>query len=352
MKRILKVFASAAEVDALKVGRVVERYDAFTLLEVEEDQAAAVARQLPVEDISDHYDLHVDGHPVAFDGGDGEKEKLSSKPHHYLVQFIGPIKPDWLKEVKRAGGEPRAPQGAFSYVVRALPRDVEKLQASGHVRFVGHLPFKARLAVQPRRPARGRGAKNELAAAPRSLFLPNTYLVEFFDPEDAKKGKNGLKKAGAKVLHVEGNVAVVECAGGEGAQPSTLEAISRVHGVRWVRERAAKRPSNDVAASLMGAVNTILAGKTSLTGSGETVAVCDTGLDTGDPNTIHPDFKGRIRFIKSYPMTADLNGYVENPGGNDGPADLDSGHGTHVAGSVLGTGAASKELGEGNQVIR
>ncbi len=81
-----------------------------------------------------------------------------------------------------------------------------------------------------------------------------------------------------------------------------------------------------------------------LSGNGETIGICDTGLDTGNPNSIHPDFAGRIASIKSYPMTTDLAPYVTNPGGNDGPADLDSGHGTHTSGSILGSGAASAEI--------
>jgi subtilisin family serine protease len=48
-----------------------------------------------------------------------------------------------------------------------------------------------------------------------------------------------------------------------------------------------------------------------------------------------------VAWIKSYPITPEFKDYISNPGGNDGPADLDSGHGTHVAGSVLGNGAAS-----------
>jgi serine protease AprX len=86
-----------------------------------------------------------------------------------------------------------------------------------------------------------------------------------------------------------------------------------------------------------------------LAGQGEIIAVCDTGLDTGEPDTIHPDFAGRIAAIKSYPITPDWNSVIMNPGGDDGPSDLDSGHGTHVSGSVLGDGAASAD---GPAVIR
>jgi serine protease AprX len=67
------------------------------------------------------------------------------------------------------------------------------------------------------------------------------------------------------------------------------------------------------------------------------------------PGTIHPDFAGRIAAIKSYPITPDWNSVIMNPGGDDGPSDLDSGHGTHVSGSVLGNGAASAE---GPAVVR
>src|SRR5581483_5490107 len=35
---------------------------------------------------------------------------------------------------------------------------------------------------------------------------------------------------------------------------------------------------------------------------------------------------------------------INNPGADDGPADVDSGHGTHVAGSVLGNGSSSAGL--------
>jgi len=72
-----------------------------------------------------------------------------------------------------------------------------------------------------------------------------------------------------------------------------------------------------------------------LTGEGEIVAVCDTGLDLGQDNeTLHTDFKqldgvatGRIK--NSYAL------------GRPGLWDDPSGHGTHVAGIAVGTGRAA-----------
>ena len=78
-----------------------------------------------------------------------------------------------------------------------------------------------------------------------------------------------------------------------------------------------------------------------LSGRGEIVGVADSGLDTGNPDTIHPDFSGRIAAIQSWPVASDWSSVVTNVGGDDGPADTRSGHGTHVAGSICGNGTAS-----------
>ena len=87
-----------------------------------------------------------------------------------------------------------------------------------------------------------------------------------------------------------------------------------------------------------------LNGSPALDGSGEIVGICDTGLDVGSTSPAHPDFAGRVKWVKSYPITPDFAPYINNPGADDGAADLDSGHGTHVAGSAVGDGAASAAL--------
>ncbi|TDU73476.1 S8 family serine peptidase [Streptomyces sp. KS 21] len=81
---------------------------------------------------------------------------------------------------------------------------------------------------------------------------------------------------------------------------------------------------NDLAVRLMGIVPDG-AGSSGVpfTGKGQIVGVADTGLDQ-----THPDFQGRIVGVVA----------LGRPGDSDDP----DGHGTHVAGSVLGDGSASQ----------
>ena len=63
--------------------------------------------------------------------------------------------------------------------------------------------------------------------------------------------------------------------------------------------------------------------------AGVTVCVADTGLDTGDTNTMHPDLRGRVTGFQYYGSTL--------TDGSDG-----YGHGTHCAGIVAGNAATGE----------
>ena len=90
---------------------------------------------------------------------------------------------------------------------------------------------------------------------------------------------------------------------------------------------------------------------TGLTGAGVQVTVADSGLDSGiNDGSMHPDFQGRIVAIESYsiPQYYMDSGYLSPSASlDDGAADVSdcftcaNGHGTHVAGSVLGDGTSS-----------
>ena len=111
--------------------------------------------------------------------------------------------------------------------------------------------------------------------------------------------------------------------------------IAKRGDVAFVEPYAPAKPLNDVAKSapLANLEDLQLAG---YTGKGQMVCIQDSGLDNGDLENIHPDFKNKKVIGRCTTQVA------AERGSYDDWRDLDGyGHGTHVSGSAVGTGAAS-----------
>ncbi|RYF97296.1 MAG: serine protease, partial [Chitinophagaceae bacterium] len=360
----IKIFASGEEQDAVQKNyKVIEKYDSFLLAEVTPSELEKIQAEYLTEDISDQFKIDIGVSSIDTDTPritsrgltkphpayrTTKEKKLEKGKHHFLVQFIGPIKKAWLDKVKKLGAELRAPYADFTYVIRTTSKIITTIAELPVVQWTGHLPFEARIETGLQ--ARTLGATvRGMKPLPRTRLLEGVYTVEFFGEDDASKAVSAVKKLGFRIVANESaaKLLIVETKENEAKQIAQIRDLSMVHGVRKIRERAINRPSNDVAAGIMGtaaSLSTKGARSLGLSGKGEIIAVCDTGLDTGDASNINPDFAGRITAIKSYPISSDFDAYVNNPGGDDGAADYDSGHGTHVTGSVLGSGANSEGL--------
>ncbi|MCK4726551.1 MAG: S8 family serine peptidase, partial [Anaerolineales bacterium] len=108
-----------------------------------------------------------------------------------------------------------------------------------------------------------------------------------------------------------------------------LDALAALDGVLWVEPDIEMHLSNDVATGDI--LHTDLISDTlGLTGDGQVIGVADTGLDSGDYGTLHPDIQGRVlnAYCRGRPDPCDWSDYVT--------------HGTHVVGSILGDGTVSK----------
>jgi len=358
MDRTVKIFCSGDEQDACcRSHPVIERYDGFVLARFPARTVRRLSAKYLVEDITDHYPIRIGDRTIdtsrprrdrtgrlhAHPAYRGE-QRLPAGRHHYLVEFIGPIKARWLKDVRQAGGESRAHYQNFSYVVRGDGPALQRVARLPSVHWVGHLPYWARIATTLRERLRQVAAR---PALPRTRLLRDAYSLEFFGPRDLVKAVARIRRLGAKILgkHPRAKLLTVEAQGSESGRRRLMRSLSAIHGVRSIRERALKRTSNDVATEIMATVRSAGKPRPGLSGRGEIIAVCDTGLDSGLKRFIHPDFRGRIVAIRSYPITAEFSSKIKNPRADDGPADKDSGHGTHVAGSILGSGRTSRSDG-------
>src|SRR4029450_3706909 len=288
---ILKVFASPSDSDTvLEHARLIERYPAFLVVDATPKNAAAIARTFPAEDISDQYEIRFGtetvnpkapgippgGKVIAHKAYRGPK-KLDEGPHHYVVQFIGPVKASWPPRLRRTGAKIRSPFGGFAYVVRATPAMVARIAALPFVRWIGHLPHRVRIAPGLTGPTRVR------TTLPRRKPRPGVYTVEVFDPREVGRIARAASDLGFEALSKDPKVGVliVRTAATGKTCRTQLERLSAVHGVRYIRQRVVPRTANNIATGLMG--NSHAAVKPTglkLTGSGEVGAVRDTGLGT------------------------------------------------------------------------
>lgn len=147
--------------------------------------------------------------------------------------------------------------------------------------------------------------------------------VQGLAPEDMGQIAAAVRALGGKVERV------IEGGGlpyAEAVVPlSAVAQLAERPEVQWIEESVPLATSNNVAQTQPLLNSVAVRDNWGLSGAGQIVGHGDSGLSTGDPATLHPDFRGRTVLLASARTTAD---------------DL-NGHGTHTAGSILGNGHAS-----------
>lgn len=246
------------------------------------------------------------------------KTKTTSMPQfieggakYYIVQFDGPIIQEWKVEVQTIGADffDYIPNNAF--VLRMNETEKRLVESLEFVHWTGdYLPeYKYRSDIV------NSSDKNTGSDSQDMIGL----IVFVFDPDEVPRIESDILAIDG-VIFERSDILL-----GVRIQRKNIDKLSLISGISWIEQYAGPSLSNDVAAGISN-VDTVR-NTLDLKGSGQIVAVCDTGLDTGvNDNSMHADIRGRILSI------TDFSG--------DGAEDI-SGHGTHVAGSVLGNGAMS-----------
>lgn len=237
----------------------------------------------------------------------------------FLAQPQTGVAADWQAGLLAAGVEIGEPLGNGAFLVRVPSgQGQETMQKSG-------------VALEPYHPAR------RLAPA---LHTPVTkseqticLTVSAFTAADKDEVARVVEQYGGEVLkgrEEAGNVLRVRL------PAEHLADLSRHHTVTYIEPYQPASLLNDRARSVIGAAPLAVPGfatATGLTGQGQVVALADSGLDQGKLEALPPDFastpgqKPKVIMLKSW-------------AGQPVPADQ-VGHGTHMAATIAGTGAAS-----------
>nr|WP_296071135.1 S8 family serine peptidase [uncultured Actinoplanes sp.] len=270
-------------------------------------------------------------------------EQRPGRTAYYLLKLAGPAAPEWLASVRSLGATVLDSLPGFTLLVGVLP---ERAQALAALPFVHDLtPYRPAMKVSPKL---RRGVPRDLGAAEltglseKDLAGDRSQRVEVtvFPGESVEDVAARVRAAHGTVLSTAARTVVAQ------AGPALVAELAATQGVQAVLPFAFAELHNDRALAVMRVPTDHGFGGRTCTGHGQIVGIADSGLDSGDPDHIHPDIRGRIHGLTSLPTRAALAPFLTDPAGHDdGPVDDGSGHGTHVTGSVLGDGAAAKAIG-------
>lgn len=256
--------------------------------------------------------VYVNGRPVVIPA----HTYLRGPGPRVVVRFVGPVGSSWARRLAAMGASVEFWCPPYGACVTLAGDGAENLAASEII--AGYVPYDEVSCD------RGLDTATEL----------DWLDVICFSSADRPRVTTALRDLGAPILDESHSKVRI-------AWPGDPAPIRELVGVKVVeRPRLPTTSATGLAADL-GYSLPDGTWRADLDGTGEVIAIADTGLDTGDPATITPDLSGRITALTSWPINPSWAPYVTNPGHDDGPADLGSGHGTFVAGLAAGSGARS-----------
>ena len=249
----------------------------------------------------------------------------SSQSDYILIQTKAPLTKDQRQQLKDAQATVLEYVPDDTYIAHYPPKDLGPVRVLTFVAWAGVYPKQVKVEpvlITSRRDAPRVVNALSLPDSPVDDLAhePKSVEVVLHPSASAEAAREEIAKAaGLDAASVEFHGHKVRLS----VPANRLDRLAQIDAVRHIEEYSGVKLYNNVAAQLIeaDAVQSALPG---FAGDGEVVAICDTGLDTGNPATIHPAFAGRIK--KLYALA---RGNASDP----------NGHGTHVSGSAVGDGA-------------
>jgi hypothetical protein len=237
----------------------------------------------------------------------------------FLVQFKEPLQADSRQALESLGVHPLRFIPEDACVVRVNQQLLSTVRRLPSVRWVGEYRPEHKLQ---------QALKSVLAQA----SLTNAPQVRILLTPDATTQDAAAVRAQMREFHGISRLRFGAILTGS-VPANQLNNLIQSQSVLWVEPVARPRLYDEVATKIVGGESTdgghpAYVHELGYNGKGVTVAVADSGLDSGDVAHMHPDIAGRVDALFFY-------------GGLTDASDEHS-HGTHVAGIVAGNGATGE----------
>lgn len=256
---------------------------------------------------------------------------LTDQKIYLVIQFRDLIQEKMKKELKRLGVEFLSYIPNQAFVIRVPERLLPALSQLQIIQWIGD--YTPNLKIDPEL------LKNDAANGE----MPISIQIKLFQGEKATRLKRFIEQNQGKILYNEQDILKVSI------RRKLIHELAQWSAVEWIEE--SRRPEllsyspgdyidaleaesgdyKDLSGFESGVkvLNPAVPYELGLRGHGQIVAVADTGLDVGSTDsTLSLDFQKRI--FKGYAL-----GFWRDSWSDE------MGHGTHVSGSILGTGEYS-----------
>lgn len=233
----------------------------------------------------------------------------------FVIQFNEPLQPAERAQLAQRGVTllRYVPDDAF--VARLKGASLAEIRALGFVKFIG--AYGAEQKFQPR-------VRQALAATAEDKIEIAAVLTEV-DTAEVQQAKGRFAALTQETKLPSGRIL-------RGAiSRAQLDAFAASEAVLWIESAPRMKLFDEVASRIVagdGPGHQTRMQSLGYNGAGVTVAVADSGLDSGDTNSMHPDIQGRVKALFHYGALEDA-------------ADEHS-HGTHCAGIIAGNGATGE----------
>ncbi len=229
----------------------------------------------------------------------------------YLIQFSGPITQGQADSLRALGIDLVSYVPDYAYKANMTAGQANQAAAVSGISSIG--VYAADYKLSP------------------TLVDSGLYRIRLDRNADVSQVTADIEAAGGLVVGGSGRVLTVQ------ADSAQLIDVAALPAVAWVENLVLREKHNEYGAGVIIGAN--VANASGYDGSTQIVAVADTGIGGATASTVHPDVPAsRVVDIFDWPGVSVRGCYRVSP---DGAIDVDSGHGTHTALSVLGDGNAS-----------